>query len=279
MSNITLDPEPLAADPVRAALSTGDRPARPGNLSTSLAFWWRSMLKIKHVPEQLMDVTAFPIMMLLMFTYLFGGAVAGSTGAYLQNVLPGIMVMQVSWISMYTGHTLNKDVQRGVHDRFRSLPIWRPGTLVGPLLADAVRYTLASGVIVTLGLLLGFRPQAGVVGVAAAVALLLVFAFSLSWLWMLVGLTLRSENAVFTTGNLVMFPLTFISNVFVPVDTLPGWLQAFVNVNPITILTSAVRGLVHGTPVTGEIGLVFAISAGLVALFGPLTMYAYRRKA
>jgi ABC-2 type transport system permease protein len=258
---------------------TAQRPPRPSALSTSLTFAWRALLKIKHVPEQLMDVTVFPVMMLLMFTYLFGGAVAGSTGDYLQDVLPGIVVMQVTWISMYTGHTLNRDVAKGVHDRFRSLPIWRPSTLVGPLLADAVRYALATAVILGLGLALGFRAQAGASGVVAALALLLVFSFSLSWVWTTLGIVLRSENAVFTTGNMVMFPLTFLSNVFVPVETMPGWLQGFVNVNPISILTSAVRDLMHGGGGGSEVVAVLGISAALVAVFGPLTMSLYRRQA
>ncbi len=264
-------------DAVRGALA-GSRPPRSGPLSESMTFWWRAMLKIKHVPEQLFDVTAFPIMFLLMFTYLFGGAVAGSTGAYLQQVLPGILVMTVTWITMYTGLTLNRDIQRGVHDRFKSLPIWRPATIVGPLLADAVRYTLATAIVLGLGLVLGFRPDAGVLGVAQAWLLLLVFAFSLSWVWTLVGLLVRSDNAVFAVSNMVMFPLTFVSNVFVPPETLPGWLQGFVEVNPISILVSATRGLMHGGVVAGDIAMVFVTCAALVAVFGPLTMWVYRRK-
>ncbi|HEY8340046.1 MAG TPA: ABC transporter permease [Egibacteraceae bacterium] len=264
---------------VTAALATTARPPRPDPLTTSLAFWWRAMLKIKHIPEQLFDVTAFPVMFLLMFTYLFGGALAGSPSAYLQAVLPGVLVMTVSWITMYTGLTLNRDISKGVHDRFRSLPIWRPATLVGPLLADAVRYTMASLLILVLGLVLGFRPGAGAVGVLAALGLLLLFSFSLSWIWTLLGLVLRSDNAVFGVSNMVMFPLTFVSNVFVDPATLPRWLQAFVDVNPITILVTAMRGLMHGQPVGAEIAIVFAVCAGLVAVFGPLTMLVYRTKA
>jgi ABC-2 type transport system permease protein len=180
---------------------------------------------------------------------------------------------------MYTGLTLNRDIQRGVHDRFRSLPIWRPSTIVGPLLADAVRYTLASLIILGLGLILGFRPGAGALGVVQGLALLLVFSFSLSWIWTLVGLLVRTDNAVFAISNMVMFPLTFVSNVFVPPETLPGWLQAFVEVNPISVLVSAIRGLMHGGVVAGDIGVVLLISAALVAVFGPLTMWVYRRKA
>jgi ABC-2 type transport system permease protein len=259
------------------ALPPEERPTPPTRTSTSLTFAWRALLKIKHVPEQLMDVTIFPVMMLLMFTYLFGGAVAGSTGDYLQDVLPGIVVMQVTWISMYTGHTLNRDLTKGVHDRFRSLPIWGPSTIVGPLLADALRYALATGVILGLGLALGFRPGGGVVGVLLALALLLAFSFSLSWIWTTLGIVVRSENAVFTTGNMVMFPLTFLSNVFVPLETMPGWLRAFASVNPISLLTSAVRGLMHGHPAASDVTTVLALSIGLIAVFGPLTMLLYRR--
>ncbi|MFA9429595.1 ABC transporter permease [Egicoccus sp. AB-alg2] len=261
---------------VRVAVASDDRPAPPSATTTSLTFAWRALLKIRHVPEQLLDVTVFPVMFLLMFTYLFGGAVAGSTGAYLQEVVPGILVMQVAWISMYTGHTLNRDITKGVHDRFRSLPIWRPATLVGPLLADTVRYTMASTVILGLGWALGFRPQAGATGLVLGIAVLLVFSFSLSWIWTTAGLLLRSENAVFSVGNMVMFPLTFVSNVFVPTETLPGWLQGFVAVNPISLVVTSVRGFVHGSPDLRATGLVLVISAALVAVFGPLTMRLYR---
>jgi ABC-2 type transport system permease protein len=265
-------------DGFHAALVAGPTPAPAGAWSASLTFGWRALLKIKHVPEQLFDVTMFPIMFLLMFTYLFGGAIAGSTGAYLQDVLPGILVMTVVMITMYTGLTLNRDIEKGVHDRFRSLPIWRPATLVGPLLADAARYSLASGVVLALGLVLGFRPGAGPGGVVAAVALLLVFSFSLSWIWTLLGLLMRSEQALMGLSMMILFPLTFVSNVFVPPETLPGWLEAFVDVNPITVLVTATRGLMHGTAAGAEIVTVLAVSAGLVAVFGPLTMRRYRRE-
>ena len=273
-----ITPRQDAQAAVRTALSTSARPARPGPVSTSLTFWWRALLKIKHVPEQLFDVTAFPIMFLLLFTYLFGGALAGSTTAYLQEVLPGILALTVAMITMYTGVTLNRDISKGVHDRFRSLPVWRPATLVGPLLADVVRYSLAATVMIVLGLALGFRPGAGLTGMLVAVALLLVFAFSLSWVWTMLGIIMRSENALMSLSMLILFPLTFVSNVFVRPETLPSWLESLVAVNPIAILVTAMRGLAHGHPATGEITAVLAISAAFVAVFGPLTMLAYRRK-
>jgi ABC-2 type transport system permease protein len=272
----TTDAQPvLVEEALRSALSTRPRPPRPSPLAASLSFAWRAMLKIKHVPMQLFDVTAFPIMFVLLYTYLFGGALAGSPRAYLQDLLPGILVMTVSWITMYTGQSLNQDIAKGVFDRFRSLPVWRPAVLVGMLLADAVRYTIAAVVVIALGVALGFRPDGGPVGVVLAVALLLVFSFSLSWVWTALGLKMPTPDAVMQTSMTVLFPLTFASNVFVDPDTMPGWVQAFVRVNPVTHLASAARGLMHGEAAAGDVGWVLLWSAALVAVFAPLAMRIY----
>ncbi|ELY56531.1 ABC transporter [Natronococcus amylolyticus DSM 10524] len=209
------------AERLRSAVSDQPRPPRPSALSASLTFGWRALLKIKHVPEQLFDVTVFPVMFLLLFTYLFGGALAGSTSAYLQELLPGILAMTVVFITIYTGITLNDDVDEGVFDRFRTLPIWQPAVIVGALLGDAVRYTIASTIVIALGLILGFRPDGGAVGVLSAVALLLVFSFSLSWIWTALGFVMRSPESLMATSMLVLFPLTFVSNVFVDPATMP----------------------------------------------------------
>jgi ABC-2 type transport system permease protein len=273
---VTTDAEPILSEAtLRAAISTKARPPRPSPLAASLAFGWRATLKIKHVPMQLFDVTAFPIMFVLLYTYLFGGALAGSPREYLQELLPGILVMTVSWITMYTGQALNTDISKGIFDRFRSLPIWRPAVLVGMLLADAARYTMASVVILVVGVILGFRADAGVLGVLAAVALLLVFCFSLSWVWTAIGLRMPTPEAVMQVSMTVLFPLTFASNVFVDPDTMPGWVRAAVDVNPITHLTSAARGLMHGGSVAEPVTWVLVWSAGLVAVFAPLTMRKY----
>ena len=261
---------------LRSALSTRARPPRPTPLAASVTFGWRAMLKIKHVPMQLFDVTAFPMMFVLLYTYLFGGALAGSPSEYLQQLLPAILVMTVSWITMYTGMALNTDISKGVFDRFRSLPIWRPAVLVGMLLADALRYTMASAVIIVVGVALGFRPDGGPLGVLLAVALLLVFAFSLSWVWTTFGLKLQTPESVLQLSMTVLFPVTFASNVFVDPDTMPGWVQAFVNNNPITHLSTAARGLMHDAVDGGAILWVLVSSAALVAMFAPLTMRLYR---
>jgi ABC-2 type transport system permease protein len=271
-------PRPAVDVALRSALSTRARPPRPNALSASLTFGWRALLKIKHVPEQLFDVTAFPIMFTLMFTYLFGGALAGSTSEYLHFLLPGILVQTVVFITMYTGMGLNTDISKGVFDRFRSLPVWRPATLVGALLGDVLRYTMASTIVILLGLVLGFRPAGGVIGVLSSVVLLLVFSFSLSWIWTTLGLVLRTPNAVMMASFLILFPLTFASNIFVDPRTMPSWLEAMVGANPITHLVTATRGLMHGTVAAGQIGWVLLMSGALIVVFAPLTMYLYRNK-
>jgi ABC-2 type transport system permease protein len=261
------------------ALATTPRPPRASAASAAMTFGWRGMLKVKHVPEQLLDVTITPVMFVLMFTYLFGGAIAGSTAEYLQFILPGILVMSVLFTTVYSGVTLNTDMTKGVVDRFRSLPIWRPAPLVGALLGDAVRYLVAGTVIVVLGLILGYRPEAGAGGVVAALALVVVFAFGLSWAFTTLGLVMRAPNAVMNTGFMVLFPITFVSNAFVEEETLPDWLQTVVEVNPISHLITAARGLMDGNADGGEILLVLAVAAGLTAVFAPLTTHLYRRAA
>lgn len=271
-------PSVTAAPSLDKALSLRVRPPRPGPVSTSLTFGWRALLKIKHVPMQLFDVTGFPIMFTLMFTYLFGGALAGSTGKYLQFLLPGILVQTVSFITMYTAMGINMDVSKGVFDRFKSLPIWHPSVLVGALLGDAVRYSIASAVVIALGLLLGFRPEGGFLALPAAVLILLVFAFSLSWIWTMVGLLTKSVESVMMISSMIVFLLTFASNIFVDPQTMPAWVQAFVKVNPVTHAVTAVRATIHGG-VTADQLLKVAISCvAMVAVFGPITMRLYRKK-
>ena len=264
-------------DAVRRVLTSTPRPPRPSAASAALAFGWRGMLKVKHVPEQLLDVTITPVMFVLMFTYLFGGAVAGSTAAYLDYILPGILVMSVLFTTVYSGIALNTDLTKGVVDRFRSLPVWRPAPLVGALLGDSVRYVLAGTVILVLGLALGFRPEAGALGAVSALALVVAFSFGLSWVFATLGLLLRSPSAVMNAGFLGIFPLTFLSNVFVDPATLPGPLRAFVDVNPVTLLAGASRELMAGTATSGDVLPVLAVAAGLTLVFAPLTAHLYRR--
>ena len=261
-----------------AAVSSSARPPRPGPLSTALTFGWRGLLKIKHVPEQLLDVTITPVLFLLMFVYLFGGAVAGSTGEYLEYVLPGILVQSVLFVSVYSGVALNTDVTKGAIDRFRSLPIWRPAPLVGAVLGDTARYLLAAIVVVVVGLIMGFSPDEGPLGVLAAMVLIVVFAFSLSWAFTTLGLVMRTPSAVMNAGFMLLFPLVFLSNIFVEPSTLPGWLEAFVDVNPISHLVTASRQLIDGGVDGERILLVLGEAAALTLIFAPLTVRLYRSR-
>jgi ABC-2 type transport system permease protein len=263
---------------LRAALAAGERPPRPSPLSAALTFGWRGMLKIKHVPEQLIDVTLTPVLFVVMFTYMFGGAISGSTDEYLQFLLPGIVVMSVLFTTVYSGVTLNTDVTKGVVDRFRSLPIARPAPLVGAVLGDSVRYVIGACVVLGVGLAIGYRPEGGALGVVGAIALVVVFSCGLAWLMTSVALVLRSPSATMNAGFMALFPLTFLSNIFVPPETLPGWLEAWVDVNPVSLLATASRGLMGGTADWGDVGWVLLAAAALTAVFAPLTTWLYRRK-
>lgn len=263
---------------LRSAIAIDERPTRPSPLANTLTFAWRALLKIKHVPEQLFDVTLTPIIFTLMFTYLFGGAIAGDPETYLQYLLPGILVQTVLIITVYTGFTLNTDITKGVFDRFRSLPIWRPAPIVGALMGDTVRYTIASVITVGLGLAIGFRPDGGVVGVLLAVALLLVFAFAISWIFTILGLVMRTPNAVMGVSMLILMPLTFASNIFVDPETMPSGLKAWAEINPVSHLATAVRALMAGTATFDQIGWVLLASVVLTAIFAPITMHLYRTR-
>jgi ABC-2 type transport system permease protein len=269
--------QPIGQEAVRKALSSAPRPSRPSALSMTLAFAWRGMLKVKHVPEQLLDVTITPVMFVLLFTYLFGGAVAGSTDDYLEYILPGILVMSVLFTTVYSGVALNTDLTKGVVDRFRSLPVWKPAPLLGAMVGDTVRYLVAGTVIIVLGVILGFDPDEGILGVLAALALVVVFSFGLSWVFTTLGLLLRSPTAVMNAGFMGIFPLTFLSNVFVDPDTLPAGLEWFVNVNPISILADCSRGLMEGGVEGSDVAIVLGTAALLTAIFAPLTVRLYRR--
>jgi ABC-2 type transport system permease protein len=259
-------------------LGVGQRPSPPSAASATLTLGWRAALKIKHVPFQLFDVTAFPLMMTLMFTFLFGGALAGSARAYIQFLLPGIVVQAIVFITVYTGVGLNSDISKGLYDRFRSLPIWQPAPIAGALLGDVMRYSIAAVMVITLGTILGFRPQAGWLGVLAAVALVIVFALSVSWIWIVVGMLVKSPESVMTSSFLLLFPLTMVSNIFVNPATMPGWLQAVVRVNPVTHLVDASRGLMHGGVRLASVGWVLLACAVVVAIFAPLAMRMYRKE-
>jgi ABC-2 type transport system permease protein len=259
-------------------LASGERPDPAGPLSASLTFAWRSVLKIRHVPEQLADVILIPVMFTLLFTYLFGGALSGSTGAYLQFLLPGTLVMAILTVTIYTGVTLNTDLTTGAYDRFRSMPISSAAPLLGGLLGDVGRYLIAATLVIGLGLLMGYRPAAGILGLLSGLPLILLLSFSLSWAWLALALVLRSPNTVQIVGFVILVPLTFASNTFVDPGTMPSLLRAFVEINPVSHLVTSVRGLADGSALMGEIAWVLASSAILLGIFVPLTVSLLRRR-
>jgi oleandomycin transport system permease protein len=244
----------------------------------SAALALRSLIKTWRTPEALIDVTLQPAIFLLIFVYIFGGAVSGSTHDYLQFLLPGILGQTIATGAIAIGVNLNTDISKGVFDRFRAFPIPRSAPLLGAVLGDVVRYVVVTISTVGMGYLLGFRMQNGLLPALAGCALAVLFALCLSWMSVVVGLSVRTSGAVQGILFLVFMPLAFASNVFVDPATLPGWMQGFVKVNPLTHLVGAVRGLFLGTPVGDHVWWTLAWCAGLVVVFMPLALRAYRRK-
>ncbi|MFI8773438.1 ABC transporter permease [Gordonia sp. NPDC062954] len=241
----------------------------------SLSMAYRGVLKIRHNPEQLFDVTIQPIIFTLMFTYIFGGAISGDVTSYLPVIIPGIMVQTVVMTSIVTGTQLREDMDKGVFDRFRSLPIARISPLAGALGADVIRYLIASVLTIIMGVIMGWRPDFW--GVVASAVLVMICSFAVSWIFALMGCLMSKASAVQGISMLIMFPLTFMSNAFVPVDTMPGWLQGFVKVNPVSHLVTAVRELTAD----GHVGIhvVWALlgAAVITLVFAPLAVRAYMR--
>jgi ABC-2 type transport system permease protein len=238
----------------------------------------RGLLKIRRTPEQLIDVTVQPILFTVMFTYIFGGAISGDVQSYLPIIIPGILVQTVITTSVVTGIQLREDMDKGVFDRFRSLPIARIAPLSGALLADTVRYAIATTLTFTMGYIMGFRPVSlGAVIVAGL--LVIVCAWALSWIFAFFGVIARSAGSVQGISFLILFPLTFLSNAFVPANTMPDWLQWFVNINPVSHLVTAVRDLVNAGTFGGDVWLALLGAGAVVAVFAPLTVRAYMRKA
>ena len=275
----TLLPETTAA-PAAAALDRrlAARPSLRDTVDQTLAMAWRATKKMRRNPEQFFDVTLQPILFTAMFAYIFGGAVSGSVADYLPLIIPGILAQTALTACMATGTQMREDMDKGVFDRFKSLPIARIAPLAGPMLADLIRYGTAATITILVGLAMGYRPGGGVGGVLAGWALTVFAGWSLSWIFCWLGTVARSAQAVQGIGMMIMFPLTFLSNAFVPMDTLPGWLEAFVKVNPVSHVVTAVRDLMNEGSLTGEVGWALLGCALVVAVFAPLAVRTYARK-
>ena len=260
-------------------LATAGAPTRSTLWRQARVLARRSLIKTWRTPEALIDVTLQPIIFLALFTYVFGGAIAGgSQEDYLQFLLPGLLGQTIAMASVSLGQNLNSDIEKGVFDRFRSLPIARSAPLVGAVMADLVRYLILFAVMIGFGTLMGFDPVSWT-GVFASLALAMGFALCFGWVSVYIGMIVRTPGAVQGIMFLLIFPLAFGSNVFVSPETMPGWLQAFVQVNPISHLVGAVRGLMIGGPVANHLMWTLVWMAGLLVVFLPLAVRAYRRRA
>ncbi|MET3581457.1 ABC-2 type transport system permease protein [Mesorhizobium robiniae] len=259
-------------------LQTVARPKTPSAVSNALVFGWRAVLKFKHVPEQLFDLVMTPIMFTLLFTFVFGGALAGSPGEYLQFFLPGILVQTVVFNAVYSGMGLSTDLGKGLFDRFRSLPIWSLSPFAGLMVGDILRHLIAASIILTIGLILGYRPEAGILGVLAAFAMLIAIGFGMGWVFIVLGLLIRTPTTVMTLGFTFLFPLVFASNIMVDPGTMPAWLRAFVDVNPVSLMTTALRGLMGGGATLSQVVLALIAPAALTAILAPTTLWLYLRR-
>ncbi|WP_239101048.1 ABC transporter permease [Microbispora amethystogenes] len=246
-------------------------------LGQTLMMAWRALKKMRRNPEQFFDVALQPLLFTAMFAFIFGGAIAGDVASYLPLMIPGIVAQTVLTTCMATGTQLREDMEKGVFDRFKSLPIARIAPLAGPMVADLLRYTIAATLTFAMGLVMGYRPDGGPAGVLAAILLAVVTGWSLAWAFTWVGTIARSAQAVQGISMMILFPLTFLSNAFVPVETLPGWLAAFVRVNPVSHLVTATRDLANHAVVSGEVGWTLLACAVVIAIFAPLSVRSYKR--
>jgi ABC-2 type transport system permease protein len=253
-------------------------PPAPSAFSNALVFGWRAMLKFRHVPEQLFDLVMTPIMFTLLFTFVFGGALAGSPGQYLQFFLPGILVQTVVFNSVYSGMGLSADLGKGLFDRFRSLPIWSLAPFAGLMVGDVLRHLIAAVIILVIGLILGYRPEAGVVGVGSSFLLLLAIGFGTGWIFIVLGLLIRTPMTVMTIGFSFLFPLVFASNIMVDPATMPGWLRGFVEINPVSLMATAIRALMAGSATLDQVALALIAPVLMTVLLAPITLWLYRRQ-
>jgi oleandomycin transport system permease protein len=260
-----------------APTSTGPRRAAPW-LRHSVTLAGRAVRKMTRHPEQFFDVTLQPVLFLIIFVYVLGGAIAGSTHDYLQYVLPGIMIQTVLFSTVSIGVNLSTDVKEGVFDRFRSLPIARSAPLIGAVLAEGLRYSLTIVTSLVAGYVMGYRTTTGLPSVLLGAVLVLLFAWCLCWVTVWLGMVVREAGTVQGFGMIAMFPLTFGSSMFVRAGTMPGWLRAWVDVNPVSHLTDAVRGLLTGGSIGNDLMISIGTALAILLVFAPLAVRAYRRK-
>jgi ABC-2 type transport system permease protein len=267
----------ITLDPAAAVARTRSRTSLAETVRQTLSMAWRALKTMRRNPEQFFDVTLQPLLFTAMFAYVFGGAISGDVSKYLPLMIPGIVAQTVLTTCMATGVQLREDMEKGVFDRFKSLPIARIAPLAGPMVADLVRYLIAAGLTFVMGMIIGYRPGGGVLGVTAAILLAIFTGWAIAWIFTWVGTIARSARSVQGISMMILFPLTFLSNAFVPVDTLPSALQTFVNINPVSHLVSATRDLANHAEVTSQVGWTLLAGFVVMAIFAPLAVRSYKR--
>lgn len=283
MSTLTAGPAtagrtpPPVIDPAAAVARTRPRNTLAETLSQTMVMAWRALKKMRRNPEQFFDVTIQPLLFTAMFAYLFGGAISGNVHSYLPLLIPGIVGQTVLTTCMATGVTLREDMDKGVFDRFKALPMARIAPLAGPMVADLVRYLIASSLTFVMGVIVGYRPGGGVLGVLGAIVLSVFTGWAIAWIFTWIGTIAKSARSVQGMSMLILFPATFLSNAFVPVTSLPGWLQAFVKVNPVSHLVSATRDLANRGVISAEVGWTLLAGLIVIAIFAPLSVRSYRK--
>lgn len=268
---------PPVIDPAAAVARTRPRATIADTLGQTLLMAWRALKKMRRNPEQFFDVALQPLLFTAMFAYVFGGAISGNVQSYLPLMIPGIVAQTVLTSCMATGVQLREDLDKGVFDRFKSLPIARVAPLAGPMTADLVRYLIAGGLTFVMGVIIGYRPGGGVPGVLGAIALSIFTGWSLAWIFTWFGTIAKNARSVQGLSMMILFPLTFLSNAFVPVGTLPAGLADFVKINPVSHLVSATRDLANNAVISSEVGWTLLAGLVVIAVFAPLSVRGYRR--
>ncbi|MGH2559722.1 MAG: ABC transporter permease [Thermomicrobiales bacterium] len=247
-------------------------------IADALVIAKRDLRAIPRVPEALMDVTFMPILFVLLFRYVFGGAIATEGGSYVNFLIPGIIVQTMFFGGMYTAVGLATDIRKGVVDRFRSLPMARSAVIAGRTMSDMVRNMIGTVVTLAVGFAIGFRPDGGFGDWVAAIGLILLMSFAMSWVGAVLGLLARSTEAVQAVGFTFIFPLTFASSAFVPTETMPGWLRTFTDHQPVTVTVNAVRGWMLGTPIGSDGWQALAWGVGILIVAIMVSVWLYQRK-
>jgi ABC transporter DrrB family efflux protein len=248
-------------------------------VSDTLIIAERNLVRLPRAPDLLLAFTVQPIMFVLLFRYVFGGAINTGGIPYVEFLIPGIIVQNIAFGGFVTALGLNEDVHKGLIDRFRSLPMARPAVLAGRTLSDVATNLLSVCVLLITGVIIGFSFHAGVLEVIAGFGLLLLFGYAFSWVFALVGLLVSSPEAANSAGFIAVFPLTFISSAFVPTQRMPSVLRAFADVNPFTIVVDAMRHLWIGQPAGNYVWGAVVWALVIIAVFAPLAVARYRRTA